>query len=284
VKFVDWFPVMLQTIIVLGSIAIIIALIWTTPLLKKLKRQTLKNRPFPWYWLSILEQNVPIYKRLPKALQKRLQGHIQVFLAEKQFIGCGGLKITEEIKLTIAAQACLLLLNETGNYFSSLVSILVYPSAYVVKATKTLGDRFLEEKEEVRLGESWQRGQVVLSWENIQYDMNAWQDGHNVILHEFAHQLDQEDGRADGVPLLEKRTDYQRWARVFSDEYQRLCYQVERGFKTDIDRYGATNAAEFFAVVTEYFFEQPQQILKNHPDLYHVLKYYYKLDPIEYKI
>jgi Mlc titration factor MtfA (ptsG expression regulator) len=275
---------MLQTIIVLGSIAIIIALIWTTPLLKKLKRQTLKNRLFPWYWLSILEQNVPIYKHLSKALQKRLQGHIQVFLAEKQFIGCGGLKITEEIKLTIAAQACLLLLNETGNYFSSLVSILVYPSAYVVKATKTLGDRFLEEKEEVRLGESWQCGQVVLSWENIQYDMNAWQDGHNVILHEFAHQLDQEDGRADGVPLLEKRTDYQRWARVFSDEYQRLCYQVERGFKTDIDRYGATNAAEFFAVVTEYFFEQPQQILKNHPDLYHVLKYYYKLDPIEYKI
>lgn len=272
---------MVKASLFLLTIIVIIGLILASPILTLLRRRRIKNQPFPLHWAAILQQNIPIYNHLPPLLRKRLHRHINVFLAEKKFKGCGGLQITEEIKLTIAGQACLLLLNERGKYYPQLYSILVYPSAFIGSKTTPIGDSYLEEQQ-ARMGESWHIGLVVLSWQPIQYDMKNWQDGRNVVLHEFAHQLDQEDGSVQGVPLLQKRSDYQTWARVFSQEFQQLCSDVERGLETVIDEYGATNPAEFFAVATETFFEKSELMKRKYPELYQELKRFYQLDPVEW--
>ena len=272
---------MIKTIIFLLFLFLIIVLIWGIEPLNRLRQRRLANRPFPSAWTFIIERNVPFYKRLPDSLRNRLHGHINVLLAEKKFKGCGGLQLTEEIKVTIAAIAALLLLNERGNYFSKLRLILVYPSAFIASQTKPFGELYLEEKQ-VKAGESWGTGIVVLSWENIRYDAKHWNDGRNVVLHEFAHQLDQEGGSASGVPILEKKSDYVTWGQVFRKEYEQLRREVERGVETIIDEYGATDPAEFFAVATETFFEKPFQMERKHPELYHELKRYYKLDPVEW--
>lgn len=273
---------MIETIIVLLAIALIAVGILAYPALKRWQRSRFKHRPFSPLWKAIVENSLPIYSRLAPSERRRLQGHIQVFLAEKQFIGCAGLQITEEMKLTIAAVACLLLFNEREAYFPKLRTILVYPSAYLVNETTINESYIVEERRVARLGESWTKDQVVLSWQQVKQDTSNWKDGHNVVLHEFAHQLDQEDGTAEGVPFLLQPSDYPIWAKVMSEEYQRLCQDVQRGAKTVMDSYGATNPAEFFAVATETFFEKPQQLLKKHPALYEQLQRYYQLDPLQW--
>ena len=273
---------MFEIIIVFLIIGLIIAGILVNPVLVKRRRNRLKNRSFPPVWSAIVENNLPIYLLLSPAERKRLQGNIQVFLAEKQFIGCGGLDVTEEMKVIIAAVACLLLLNGRETYFPKLRSILVYPSTYLVKETAYTGNYIVEERRVARLGESWTNDQLVLSWEQVKHDTDNWRDGHNVVLHEFAHQLDQEDGKAEGVPILHRDSDYATWAKVMTEEYQQLCNDIQRGVKTVMDSYGATNPAEFFAVATETFFEKPHQLLKKHPALYEQLQRYYQLDPMQW--
>jgi Mlc titration factor MtfA (ptsG expression regulator) len=272
---------MVETIIVALIVGLIITGILVNPVLVKQRRNRLKHRPFPPLWHANVENNLPIYPHLSTAERRRLQGHIQVFLAEKQFIGCNGLQVTEEMQVIIAAIACLLLLHERGEYFPKLRSILIYPSTYLVNATTYTGNFVVEERRVARLGESWSKDQVVLSWEQVKQDTRNWRDGHNVVLHEFAHQLDQADGSAEGVPIL-PRSNYSIWAQVMTAEYQQLCSDVERGVKTVMDSYGATNPAEFFAVATETFFEKPQQLLKKHPALYEQLQHYYQLNPVEW--
>lgn len=272
---------MIKALIVLGLILLIITLILGIDPLIRWRRKQLANQPFPLRWIVILEQNIPFYRNLPRARQVKLHGHINVLLKSKKFIGCGGLNLTDEMKVTIAGIASLLLLNERGNYYSKLRLILLYPTAFIASKTTPFGGQYLEEKQ-VKSGESWGIGVLVLSWQTIRYDVKHWQDGHNVILHEFAHQLDQEAGSASGVPILEKRSDYVTWARVLQTEYEQLRRDVERGVKTVIDEYGATDPAEFFAVATETFFEKPLQMRNQHPELYNELKRYYKLDPIDW--
>jgi MtfA peptidase len=269
------------TLLVLICVALIISGILGYPTWLKQRRKHLKARPFPELWAATVENNLAIYTRLSSEERRRLQGHIQVFLAEKQFIGCNGLQVNDEMKLIIAAVACLLLLNERGKYFPKLRSLLIYPSAYWVNETISTG-YVVEKRRVARLGESWSADQVVLSWDQVQQDMLNWQDGRNVVLHELAHQLDQEDGKAEGVPILPQEADYQAWATVMMAEYQQLCQDVERGQKTVMDSYGATNPAEFFAVATETFFEKPQQLFKKHPDLYRQLQSFYKLAPLDW--
>ena len=273
---------MVETIIAAVLIGLIIIGILVNPVLTKRRRNRLKHRSFPPLWQALVENNLPIYLQLSPTERRRLQGHIQVFLAEKQFIGCAGLQVTEEMKLIIAAVACLLLLNERGKYFPNLRSILVYPSTYLVNETTADGNFVVENKRVARLGESWVNDQVVLAWEQVKRDTYNWRDGHNVVLHEFAHQLDQEDGSAEGVPFLPQTSDYAVWAKVMTEEYQQLCKDVERGGKTVMDSYGATNPAEFFAVATETFFEKPHQLLRKHPALYEQLQRYYQLDPVQW--
>ena len=248
------------------------------PFFVKWQRDRLMAQQFPKSWLSIIESNISIYRDLTSEQQKELQGYVQVFLKEKQFIGCLGLQITEEIKVTIAAIACLLLFGDRKTYFPNLRSILVYPTAYIVNEM-VMNSYVVEERRVARLGESWTRDQLVLSWEQVQQDIHNWEDGHNVVLHEFAHQLDQEDGQAEGVPILARTLDYEVWKQVMSAEYLQLCDRVENGKKTVMDSYGTTNPAEFFAVATETFFEKPHQLNQKHQALYELLQRYYRLDP-----
>ncbi|MEX0272042.1 zinc-dependent peptidase [Leptolyngbyaceae cyanobacterium UHCC 1019] len=257
---------MIQTLIVLLMVVIITAAILLHPALMRWHRNRLKHRPFLPLWRAVIEQTLPMYEKLSLDERRRLQGHIQVFLAEKQFIGCAGLQVTEEMKITIAAIACLLLFNERGQYFPKLRSILIYPSAYVVNTTTFVENFVVEERREARLGESWSADQVVLAWDIVKRDILHWTDGHNVVLHEFAHQLDQEDGQAEGVPILPSHSDYAIWKQVMTQSYQQLCQDIESGVQTVIDSYGATNPAEFFAVATETFFGKTTPIADSPPN------------------
>ena len=266
--------------IVISAIAIGILIY---PFLVNLRRDHIKAQLFPRHWLSIVESNLAIYNTLSHSEQKQLQGYMQIFLEEKQFIGCLGLQITEEMKVTIAAIACLLLFSDRQTYFPNLHSILIYPNAYIVNETVMSVRYVVEERRVARLGESWTQDQLILSWDQVRQDLLNWQDGHNVVLHEFAHQLDQEDGIAEGVPILTRALDYALWAKIMSAEYLQLCDRVENNKKTVIDSYGATNPAEFFAVATETFFEKPIQLNKKHQALYELLQRYYRLDPLKWQ-
>ena len=243
------------------------------------RREAQRAAPFPDEWDAILRRNVLLYARLSDEDRRELQGHIHVFLAEKTFEGCGGLALNDEIRLTIAGQACLLLLHRPTDYFKRLITILVYPSAYVAKGIESIGGGFFLEGDQTRLGEAHLDGVVVLSWDDVKMGAFDPKDGHNVVLHEFAHQLDQEDGSADGAPRLEHRTRYAPWARVLGHDFEQLKLDEQAGRKTVIDGYGAINPAEFFAVVTECFFEKPIRLKKKHPELYEQMKSYYHLDP-----
>jgi Mlc titration factor MtfA (ptsG expression regulator) len=241
---------------------------------RNLNRSKLLTAEMPGEWIDIIHRNVPIYLKLPMDLRKQLGGLINLFLAEKEFEGCGGIEITDEIRVTVAAQACILLLNRATRYYPKLKTIYIYPHTYVAKGEGNSG---------ARLGESWQNGPVVLAWNSVTGGAQNIHDGKNVVFHEFSHRLDQEDGAADGAPILEDRSCYKTWASVLGEEYDALQDKTRRRRKSVINKYGATNPAEFFAVATEAFFEKPRQMHKKQPDLYEELKSYYKMDPVEWK-
>lgn len=230
-----------------------------------------------------MERNFGLFRGLTPVDQTELLGHVRVFLDEKHFEGCGGLEMTDEIRVTIAAQACMLLLHQEASHcYPDLRTILVYPHAYVAQRQEVLPGGIVVEGPSARLGESWVRGVVVVSWDDVRAGAADVVDGHNVTLHEFAHQLDTEDGRADGVPFLERRSQYVTWGRIMRDEFEKLRSASELGGRTAIDSYGATNPAEFFAVITEAFFERPRALHGKHPELYDQLKTFYRQDPLTY--
>lgn len=237
------------------------------------KKQADLAIPFSDKWVEIVRKNLSPYQKLPEPLQKTLRDYVKLFLAEKSFEGCGGLEITDEIKVTIAAQACMLLLNRDTSCYQKLHRIIVYPATYLARENS---------ESQARLGESWDTGTVVLSWNSVIGGALNFRDGQNVTMHEFAHQLDQEDGAADGAPILKDRSAYSAWAKIFSKEYETLRQQDIRGEKSVMYKYGATNPAEFFAVATETFFEKPVQLKINHPELYEELKDFYQLNPTEW--
>lgn len=266
-------------LILLGGIGTaVVLLLVSTRAARERRRRELRDRPLPDEWRPILAANVPMYEHLPERARAELDGHIQVFLSEKNFEACGGLELTDEIRVTVAAQACFLLLSGKCNYYPRLQSILIYPSTYVAPSEHMDG-----AGDSSRLGESWTTGAVVLAWDATRRGGMDMKDGHNVVLHEFAHQLDQEDGSADGAPKLERLSRYAPWARVLSKEYYALQKRAGRGKKSVMDNYGATDPAEFFAVATETFFEKPSQMRKKHPELYEELAEYYELDPVEWR-
>jgi Mlc titration factor MtfA (ptsG expression regulator) len=246
---------------------------------KTTRRNRLQTQPFPAPWLAILQRNVPYYRRLTVSEREELRGDIQVFIAEKNFEGCGGLEITEEIKITIAAYACILLLNRQHNYYPRLQSILVYPDAYPAAVRRMAPGNIAIEGHEIRAGESWRNGVVVLSWNHVLRRPSAVPEGRNVAFHEFAHQIDQENGFVDGAPGLSTSSQYAAWARVLGGEFATLSQQMAADQPTLIDKYGATEPAEFFAVVTEYFFEKSQELQQRHPELYEELRRFYHQDP-----
>jgi Mlc titration factor MtfA (ptsG expression regulator) len=269
------------TIGVVGVIALLILWKVIQNHLRNKRRGVLMRKPIDKGFPAFIEKNIPLYLRLPADLKQQLHGMINVFLAEKEFVGCSGQEITDEVRVTIAAQACMLLLNRKTNFFPKLKTIYVYPHTYVANGLMNDGGLIVEGKS-VRLGESWQNGPVVLTWDSITGGARNIQDGRNVVFHEFAHQLDQEDGDADGAPILENRSCYRSWAAVLSAEYERLCNKTRGRRRSVLNKYGATNPAEFFAVATEAFFEKPKQMNKKSPDLYKELKSYYQIDPMSW--
>ena len=222
---------------------------------------------------GFLKNHFGLYEKIPKDVQTRLEPIVQVLIAEKNFEACGGLsEVSREMKVVVMAQAALLLVGRDHRLFSKLRTVLIYPDAFK-------GGRE-EHDETVRLGESWGSGSVILSWRSVQRGGEDERDGHNVVIHEFAHQLDQENRHADGLPQLEDRAAIGNWAHAFSDAFEDFCKDLDAGRKTVMDPYGATNPAEFFAVATETFFEKAKQLNQEYPRLYLQLKNYYGLDPV----
>lgn len=247
------------------------------------RRKKLTAVPFPTEWEDIIRRNVAHYCMLSDAERAKLRTLIQVFIAEKNWEGAGGLILTDEIRVTVSAQACLLLLGLPHNYYQNVESIIVYPST-VVPPQRKLG--FFEnasapvEFSQPIIGQAMLQGPVVIIWDATLQGGRHPELGHNVIYHEFAHKLDMLDGAADGTPPLRDRAEYRDWVKTCSSVYLRLRHDAERGKKSFLNAYGATNEAEFFAVATEQFFDQPRLMIKHAPELYRVLKEYYRQDPV----
>lgn len=246
---------------------------------KRWRRERIRKRPFSPEWLGILARTFPRFAQLSAADQVELKGHIQVFLAEKRFEGAADLKITDEIRVTIAAQACLLLVHRDTDCYPGLLSIIVYPSEYVARHAVRNEIGLVSEGHQVRLGETGARGALVLSWDGALRGAIDVDDCRNVVFHEFAHQLDAEAGGFDGAPLLPLRSMYIAWTRVFGEEFAALRARLLDEQSTDLDPYAATSPAEFFAVATECFFQRPRHLHEHHPALFEELSLYYQQDP-----
>ena len=241
-----------------------------------LQRNSVRDARFPDTWRAMLSRNVRLYRKLPESLRHQLHGHIHAFLHSKSFYGCAGFEITDEVRLIVAAQACMLLLNRETDYFPGFTSILIYPDSYVARAVEHDGP-IAGVTEDVRAGESWHRGPVVLSWQDVLRGARQTGNAFNVVIHEFAHKLDEENTDSAGVPLLEDPSLYQAWAEVFNGEYEAM--RASRADSGVLDEYGADSPAEFFAVATETFFERPHALDREHGGLYRALMSYYKVDP-----
>jgi Mlc titration factor MtfA (ptsG expression regulator) len=263
-------------LIVLALLALALPL--AGPLHARWRRARLARTPFPPAWRHILRRRVPLLQRLPADLKLQLHGHIQRFIAEVPIIGCAGQEIDDDVRVTIAAQASLLLLNRGGG-FEGLREVLVYPGAFAVDRVHAGADGVQHERRTALSGESHGRGAVVLSWHDTLAGAADPSDGHNVVIHEFAHRLDQDHGSANGAPWLGPQRGYDEWARVLGAEYAALCARVGAGEEGLISAYGATDPAEFFAVVSELFFERPAELRAGHAALYEQLQQAYRTDP-----
>lgn len=270
------FSALLMTGVILGAWG------WSVPLRRAWLRQRLRRQPFPPEWRLILRQFVPHVARLPADLQIQLKKHMLVFLAEKPFIGCDGLEVTPSMRLIVAAQACLLLLNRRPDYFPNLRQILLYPGPFWVQRAQAEGSGVVHERREVLSGESWQQGQVILSWPDVLVGAADPGDGHNVVIHEFAHQLDQQNGMANGAPWLPNAQQRRRWSQVMASEYAALKGRLAHSETDLIPAYAVTNAAEFFAVTTEVFFERGEQLAQERPALYEQLSGYFGVNPLSW--
>jgi len=248
-------------------------------LFKNLRRKRISKRPFREDWLKIIETNVPYYNSLSDDDKIELARHILVFLSEKRFEGCGGLEITDEIKLTIAAYACILLLHRKTDYYPRLRSILVYPHTFIAPHRSYLAGGIVAEGDIPLSGQSWHKGPVILSWDDVRHSYADAHDGQNVVFHEFAHQIDSTGGESDSSEVLKRRSTFIAWARVLQKDFEKHKKAVSKNQPTLLSRYAATNEAEFFAVATEFFFEKPQHLKKSHGELYNELKRFYNQDP-----
>ena len=246
------------------------------------RRSRVRRQPFPPAWREVLRQRMPAFRALPADLQLQLKKHTQVLLAEVPFIGCNGLVVSTEMRVLVAAQAALLLLNRRSASFRNLRQVLLYPQPFIVDRAMPNALGLMDETRRVLSGESWQLGQVVLSWPDVLAGAAVPDDGHNVVIHEFAHQLDQESGSANGAPYVQGRSARQRWATTMKAEFDALQQRLAQGQQGLIDAYGATDPAEFFAVTSELFFERPQALAAAHPRLFRELAGCYRTNPLSW--
>ncbi len=239
------------------------------------------GQPVPAGWSSILARRVPLVSGLTDDERERLLQLMYVFVTSKHWEGCNGLRLTEDMQVTVAAYACLLLLNAESHLYPRLKTILLYPGTFVPERVEWGDGEFVDLTDEPTLGESWAQGIVILSWDDVTAAGRSPSDGTNVTLHEFAHQLDQEDMRADGMPAFLSSSRSEAWSDLIEAELEALRRASDAGRSTVLDPYGAEDPAELFAVATEAFFETPVRMRRKHPELYDELKRFYRQDPAE---
>lgn len=244
-----------------------------------LRRARAMRRPFPAAWREVLRRRMPLYAELSAATQRRLEQRVQVLLAELPFIGCGGLVVSAEMRVLIAAQAALLLL-ERGGGFGTLRQVLLYPGAFVVDRAEPGAGGVVHEARRALAGESWQQGQVVLAWDAVQAGAAEPHDGANVVIHEFAHKLDMENGAVDGIPRLPDDMTRTAWIDTFASALEDFQSRVDAGEDTLLDPYAAEDPAEFFAVMSEAFFQTPGLLRHDYPAVYEQLQRFYRQTPL----
>ena len=245
--------------------------------LRRRRRRRWLREPFPEGWKSTLE-SLPLWTELSDEQRSRLADITRVLVLEKRWEGCGGFELDDRVRVTIAAQAALLILEIDHEYYRRVRSILVYPSSFLVPSTHRGSSGLAQSGDLPALGVAHYAGPVVLAWDSsLQGAQNA-DDGRNLVLHEFAHKLDMLDGYADGKPPLGDHELYKRWVRVMTEEFEQLIKASQKGRRTLIDKYGTTNPAEFFAVVTECFFEKGRTMRRKEPELYDLFATYYRQD------
>lgn len=243
-------------------------------------RRKIGETPLSEVQSESIQRQVPVVARLPQELRAKLDGKVNLFLDQVTFTGCNELEVSEDMRLSIAAQACLLIVN-SDTWYDHLTEILVYPGAFKSRQQRHNG-YVVTEAEVVRTGESWARGPVVLSWAHARQGAADATDGHNVVIHEFAHRIDALSGQTDGVPVLERNQSYDGWVKTFRTAFQRHVGQVEAGHRTVLDPYGATGPEEFFAVAVEAFIETPKALKQHEPRIYDQLARLFRLDPVHW--
>ena len=269
-----------MTFIVIGAIAaLLVGIVYWR---RRQRRARLLAAPLSSAHRAIVENRIPLIQKLPEELRPRFEGLVNRFLNEVKFHGAEGLEITDDMRVTIAAQACFLIVNKPNRWFKSLRAIHLYPAAFKSQI-RSMDGHVHSERAQVRSGESWSKGPVVLAWDHAAYGAFLPHDGQNVVMHEFAHQLDDQTGVTDGAPLLDKNQRADEWAAAFQDAFDRIQKDVAAGREPAIDPYGATAPAEFFAVATEVFFEKPGHLRTTEPEIYRQLKQYYQLDPASWR-
>ncbi len=241
---------------------------------KKLIHDPLNRRA----WQHTLDR-VPLLAHLEPPQKARLQQLTREFLLEKVFSGVQGVTLNDDMKTLIAAQACLPILNMSMDAYSGWVEVIVYPDSFHVPQEFVDDETgVVSEESSLLSGEAWGRGPVILSWSDVQEDYEHPHPGHNVVIHEFAHKLDMQNGRANGMPPLHPDMPIEQWTHALSTAYEQLTQRLEHHHVTDINPYAGTNPAEFFAVLSEYFFTAPYIILEDCPQVYDQLQQYYRLD------
>lgn len=247
-----------------------------------LRRMWVRRRTVPAEWREILGRRAAFYPHLPEPMREKLHRRMQVFLDEKIYEGCGGLELTSEMRVLIAAYACMLILEEASDYYPALKAILVYPDEYVAPVHYEDYGGIVTEGWEERSGESWNPGNIVLSWRDIEEDLGRPFEGRNLIYHEFAHQMDFRYGISAGISFEGEAESEDAWTQALAATYRRLIKKSKRGTEDVLDLYGATNPAECFAVATETFLENPRGLRESDPGLYEQLKSLYGLDPARF--
>ncbi|MFU8860240.1 MAG: zinc-dependent peptidase [Cyclonatronaceae bacterium] len=251
------------------------------PLLRTWKRNRLARKPFPRQWREMAMQNVAHYRHLHEPLRQKLEKCMHVFLHEKLFEGCGGLAMTDEIRVTIAAQACLLLLGDASDYYPDLRTVLVYPDTYIATVERRTLDNTIVEGDEHRSGEAWTMGSIVLSWRDVLQGGRSHIDGRNLVFHEFAHQLDYELGATEGVMFYKENRYTMDWPRAILKTADRHSINVRLGRPTVLDSYGDTNLAEFFAVSLEAFMERPRDLKREYPEYFDQMREQLGINPMD---
>ncbi len=254
-------------------------------MIRYLKRKWLTGRPLSDSLLRLLKNEVPVYKKLPVEYRELMQKRMKVLLNEKHFEGCGGLAMTDRKRVVISAYASVLILKETADYYGDLQSILVYPDDYVAPVFHHEEGGIISEGYEARKGEYWQSGVIVLSWQDIKNQVYGEErgSGQNLIYHEFSHLLDDRYSLTTGIDDSGNVLRDDEWTQIMSGAYRDLRYRTARSGRSVLDRYGATNPAEFFSVATELFFEQPGNLLHENTKLYNLLQNFYQLDPVKWR-